>query len=139
MKLVLFNLHIPGGTKADKKDKKYTRWDRERENYRLNYVIIFYQKYIYGNQKFPNWDQTCSWQEQTEEEVAGVAKQVGLSSPAIMTTIFGSVSTIKFMGLGGFSSSDDTIPEAERLRYEQTRMIKATVMSKSIAPRPPKR
>ena len=67
--------------------------------------------------------------------MTGLAKYVGLSSPVIMTTMLGSVSTIVFIiFVGGFSSL-----ETVRFRYEHTKMINATAMSNNVRARPPKR
>jgi hypothetical protein len=69
----------------------------------------------------------------------GVAKNEGLSSPAITTTIFGSVSTAVFMIFAGFSSSFSAAEFEARFLYEHTKMINATEMSNSIRARLPNR
>ncbi|KAF5480093.1 hypothetical protein F2P56_000863, partial [Juglans regia] len=70
----------------------------------------------------------------------GVAKYVGLSSPAIITTILGSVSitaSIVFAAAGLSSFSPEELET--RFLYEQTKMINATAISNNIRARLPKR
>lgn len=68
----------------------------------------------------------------------GVAKYVGFSSPAIMTTIVGSVSTTVPMIFAGLSSFSPDEFEA-RFLYEHNKMINATAKSNKIRARLPKR
>ncbi|KAA8530498.1 hypothetical protein F0562_005207 [Nyssa sinensis] len=73
-----------------------------------------------------------------DEENAGVARYVGLSSPAMMTAIFGLVSSSVIIGISGsFLVSLDEL--GNRFRDEQARMTNATVMSTKTRAKLPKR
>lgn len=68
--------------------------------------------------------------------VAGKAKNVGMSSPAMMTKIFGSItrSTAADAAAGGSFS-----PPVERFRKEHARTMRAPAMRSMARKRPPKR
>ncbi|KAL6958536.1 hypothetical protein U1Q18_049397 [Sarracenia purpurea var. burkii] len=86
-------------------------------------------------------DQTSSlWR---LEGKAGLARYDGISSPAMITTILGSISGRSTCrgGTDGFSSAAGEFEEKEEGGFlkEQARIINEQAMSPSIRARPPKR
>ena len=73
---------------------------------------------------------------------AGIAKNVGVLFPAMMTKIFGSITSsmaAEPVTGGSFWLPGEEWPVKKRLRKEHARMMRATAMRSMVRNRPPKR